>query len=661
MAPMQGELRFAFVVFGLRRFSKGSLFMFDFVRSHTRLFLGLLVLLIIPSFVFFGVQGYSSMRDSAAANVATVDGQSIKQAEWDAAHRQQIDRVRQQMPNVDMKLLDTPQIRRQTLDGLVRDRVLAAVVFRDHLQVSDERLVRLFQTDPQYAPFRKPDGSVNKELLAAQGLSSEYFAQQLRQDYAVRQVLEAVMQSQVSGDVAARTAVDALLQQRQAQWEIYSAKDFLARVNPSEADIKAYYDAHTSQFRSVEEADIEYVQLDLEALKRQINVPEADLRKYYDENISRYTAAEERRAAHILIAADKSAPAEERAKAKAKAESVLAEVRKSPEMFAALAKKYSADPGSAERGGDLDFFGRGAMTKPFEDAVFAMKVGEISPLVESEFGFHIIRLTATRGGDRKPFEAVRATILDEVGKQLAQSRYAADAEQFTNMVYEQSDSLQAVVDKLKLSLQKATVRRQAQAGATGPLASVKLLEAVFGNEALKNKRNTEAVEVGPNQMVSARVVSYRPERVLALDEVKPRVLEAVRQQQAVAMAAAQAKGRVEALGKQADLSLAQSGVVSRAQAAGLPREALDAVLKADLAKGSAVMDVSLGDQGHAVVKVLKVVPREAADPQWLQARPAVAQALATAESEAYLASLKRRFKAEIHPPKSSLEKSEAGG
>ncbi len=209
------------------------------------------------------------------------------------------------------------------------------------------------------------------------------------------------------------------------------------------------------QFRAPEQASIEYVVLDLDALKAGISVSEDDLRKYYDENAARYTAAEERRASHVLINAAKDAPAAERAKAKAKAEALLADVRKAPASFADVARKNSGDPGSAERGGDLDFFARGAMVKPFEDAAYSMKPGEISNVVESDFGYHIIRLNAVRGGDKKPFDAVRAEIEDEVRSQLAQKKYAEAAEQFTNTVYEQADSLQPLVDKFKLKKQNA--------------------------------------------------------------------------------------------------------------------------------------------------------------------------------------------------------------
>jgi peptidyl-prolyl cis-trans isomerase D len=621
--------------------------MFDFVRSHTRLLQGLLVLLIFPSFVFFGVQGYSSFTDKSNVAVAKVSGLEIKQSELDASHREQIERYRQQMPGLDVKLLDTPEMRLQTLEGLVRDRVMRTAAVKENLIVTDQRLQRIFTTDPQYASVRLPDGSVNKDFLAARGMTSPMFAEQLRQDLAVRQVMQGVSGSQVAGQASVELALDSLLERREAHMQRFDAKEYLAKVNPTDADIEAFYKKNPSQFRSVENAVIEYVVLDLEAMKQQITVSDDDLRKYYEQNASRYTSAEERRASHILVNAPKDAPAADREKAKAKAEGLLAEARKSPAGFADLAKKSSDDKGSAVNGGDLDFFGRGAMTKPFEDAAFAMKVGEISSLVESEYGYHIIKLVATRGGDRKPFEALRADILAEVSKPLAQKRYAEVAEQFTNMVYEQSDSLQPVVDKLKLAKAQATVQRTAAPGTTGPLASAKLLEAVFSTDAVKNKRNTEAVETGANQLVSARIVEHHPERVLPLAEVQDRVVAQLRSQQAAAAARKDGEARLAALRQNPTEGLPMGLTLSRTQAQGQPRPVVDAVLRADIAKGPSVIGIDLGDQGYVVARVQQKAQRDAKDPENERAKPFVTQALTAAESEAYYLALKRRYKAEV--------------
>ncbi|MBT9595882.1 MAG: SurA N-terminal domain-containing protein [Vitreoscilla sp.] len=621
--------------------------MFDFVRSHTRLLQGLLVLLIFPSFVFFGVQGYSSFTDKANVAVAKVGGQEIKQSELDAAHREQIERYRQQMPGLDVKLLDTREMRLQTLEGLVRDRVMRTAAVKENLIVTDQRLQRIFTTDPQYASVRLPDGSVNKDFLAARGMTSPMFAEQLRQDLAIRQVMQGVSGSQVAGQASVELALDSLLERREAHLQRFDAKEYLAKVNPTDADIEGFYKKNPSQFRSVENAVIEYVVLDLDAMKKQITVSDDDLRKYYEQNASRYTSAEERRASHILVNAPKDAPAADREKAKAKAEGLLAEARKNPAGFAEQAKKSSDDKGSAVNGGDLDFFGRGAMTKPFEDAAFAMKVGEISSLVESEYGYHIIKLVATRGGERKPFEALRADILEEVSKPLAQKRYAEVAEQFTNMVYEQSDSLQPVVDKLKLVKAQATVQRTAVPGATGPLASAKLLEAVFSTDAVKNKRNTEAVETGANQLVSARIVEHHPERVLPLAEVRDRVVAQLRSQQAAAAARKDGEARLAALRQNPTEGLPMGLTLSRTQAQGQPRPVVDAVLRADLSKGPAVIGIDLGDQGYVVARVQQKAQRDAKDPENERAKPFVTQALTAAESEAYYLALKRRYKVEL--------------
>jgi peptidyl-prolyl cis-trans isomerase D len=624
--------------------------MLEFFRSHTKLLQLVLVLLIFPSFVFFGLQGYSKFNEGDVTTVAKVDGQKITQAQWDAAHRQQIDRIRQQMPNVDPALLDTPAMKQRTLDALIRERVLIAAARKEHLYVSDEHLARVFQTDPQFAGLRRPDGSINKELLAAQGMSSEAFAEQLRQELSTRQVLQSVEGAQAVAASALDRALAALLERREIQVQRFDTKDYLSKVAPTDAEVDAYYKAHSDQFRAPEEAQIQYAVLDLDALKQQIKVSDNDLHSYYDQNKSRFTTAEERRASHILIAVDKSASADVRAKAKAKAEALLAEVRKNPDSFADVAKKESQDPGSAAQGGDLDFFGRGAMTKPFEDAVFSMKEGEISDVIATDFGYHIIKLTGIRGGTTKPFDAVRGEIEDEVGKQLARKRFADAAEQFTNLVYEQADSLQPAVDKLKLKLETATVQRKPAQGATGVLTSPKLLDAIFSADVLRNKHNTEAIETAPDQMASARVVKYAPAHTLPLAEVRDRVLDKLRSQQAADAARKDGEAKVAELKKDPAAALAQTVTVSRAQTQGQPRNLVDAALRADLSKGAVALGVDLGADGYAALKVDKVVPRESSDPDNAQGRNFVAQALTAAESAAFYDTLKQQFNVKIEAP-----------
>jgi peptidyl-prolyl cis-trans isomerase D len=621
--------------------------MLEFVRTHTKVLQFVLVLLIFPSFVFFGIQGYSGFGDSGNATVAKVDGKSITKAEWDQAHQRQVERLRRQLPNVDVKLFDNPATRRETLDNLVNERLLLAATHRQNLTVGDARLQRIFHEDPQFAGLRNPDGSLNQAIVQAQGMSSEMFVEQLRQELGMQQVLRGVSQSGVVPSAVAGSALDALLQRRSIAFQRFDAKTYASKITPSDGELEAFHKAHESEFSAPEQATIEYVVLDIDALKKGITLTDKELQDYYEQNKARYTAAEERRARHILIAADKDAKDDVKKRAKARAEALLAEARKAPAAFPELAKKNSEDSGSAPQGGDLDWAGRGGMAaKSLEDAVFALKPGEIGPLVESEFGFHVVKLEGTRGGQSKPFEAVRAEIADEIAKQKASKEWVEKAEQFTNTVYEQPDSLQPVIDKLKVDKRSATVLRRPAPGVTGALASAKLLDAVFGNDNVRNgKNNTEAIEVGPNQLASARVTKYQAARTLPLAEVRDRVRERVIATRAGELARKDGEAKLAAMKTTPTGELPEKVTVSRQERGNVPPQVIDSVLRADAEKLPAVVGVDLGEMGYMVARIDAVLPREAADDAPL--RQQYGQAWSSAETRAYLEALKQRYKAEV--------------
>src|SRR5678816_575796 len=462
-----------------------------------------------------------------------------------------------------------------------------------------------------------PDGSVNRDTLTALGMSSEAFAERLRQDLARRQVLQPIGASAIAPATAASAALEAMYQQREVQIERFDAKDQLAKAAPSDAEVEAYYKdrAHAAQFLAPEQATVEYVTLDLESVKKNIAVSEDDLRKYYAENEKRYTAPEERRASHILVKADKDAPKAERDKARAKAEGLLAEVRKNPQGFAEIAKKNSDDEGSAVKGGDLDFFGRGAMVKPFEDAAFGLKPGETSGIVESDFGFHIIQVTGARGGEKKSFESARAAIESEVRNQLVQKKFADAAVEFGDTVYEQPDSLKPAADKWKLEIKTAQrVTRTPVPGLTGPLANSRFLEALFSSDSTRDKRNTKAIDLGSNQLAAGRVVQYTAAHQLPFAEVKDKVRQQLAATQAAALAAKLGADRLaKARAAPSEAFAGQTLVVSRAQPRDLPRPLLDAIIKAPVAALPAFVGVSLGDQGYAVARIIKTAGRIADD------------------------------------------------
>lgn len=633
--------------------------MFDFIRKHTKITMGLLFLLIVPSFVLLGMNDHNQSGGSTAA-VARVDGQDISQSEWDNAHRNEVDRLRQAMPALDAKLLDSPEARYATLERLVRDRVMVAAANKAHLNASDQRLANELQANPQIAALRKPDGSLDmdryRQLLAAQGMSPEMFEASVRTDLSTRQVMTGVAATGFAPAGVADTTLNAYFEKRELQLLRFKPADFAGKLNPSDEDLDKFYQASQALFKAPEQATVEYVVLDADAVSRAIAVSEADLRTYYEQNLQRLSGPEERRASHILINAAKTAPAAEREAAKAKAADLLATLRKTPEAFADLARKNSQDTGSAAKGGDLELFQRGAMVKPFEDAAFALKKGEISELVETDFGFHIIRVTDIKAPKQPSFEQLRPTLEAELKKQQVQKKFAEAAETFTNVVYEQSQSLQSAAERLKLEIRSAAnVSRRPPEGAQGPLANAKLLAALFSTESLESKRNTEAVEIGPNQLAAARITQYTPERTLPLAEVKDqvRVRWLITQSAEEAQKAGAAK-LAEFKAAPASAALPESYVASRADSKGLPAPVLDAALRADPAALPAFAGISLANQGYVIIKVAKVLPREAREEAVArQERDQYSQWWTSAEALAYYKLLQERFKVEIKVPRPS--------
>ncbi|MEO6363198.1 MAG: SurA N-terminal domain-containing protein [Caldimonas sp.] len=627
--------------------------MFDFFRRHTRALQFVLVLLIFPAFAFVGIQGYSRFTDGGQQPVAKVAGQPISQLEFETAMRDRLERTRRQMPGIDPKLFETPEMRRLALDAIVREHVLLAAADKLHLAPADDRLERLFKNDPEFAQLRNPDGSVNRDALAALGLSSAGFAERLRQDIARRQVLQGLLVSAVAPAAAASAALDAMYQQREVQVVRFEPKDHLGKTVPSEAEIESFYKnpANAAQFRAPEEASVQYLVLDLESLKKGIVVADDDLRKYYTENEKRYTATEERRASHILIQADKSAPKAERDKARAQAEALLAEVRRNPASFAEVAKKSSQDEGSAPKGGDLDWFARGAIEGL--DAAFSLKPGEIGNVVESSFGYHVIQVTGARGGEKKSFEAVRAELEGEVRAQLAQKKFSDAAVEFGDTVYEQADSLKPAADKWKLEIRSADhvtrIPGPAAAASSPALANPKFLEALFASDVARDKRNTKAVDIGANQLAAGRVVQYTPARQLPLADVKDRVRAQLASEQALATARKLGNERLAAARAAPAAPFAgETQIVSRAQRRDLPPALLEAVLKAPAATLPAVVGLDLGgNQGFAVARVTRVLGRDPSVADAVKAKSQYAQIWGDAESQAYYAALKTRFKVSI--------------
>ena len=628
--------------------------MLEFIRTHQRLMQFILLLIIFPSFAFLGIESYLRMSDKEPP-VAKVAGQNITQREWDAAQARQIERFKQVFgEQFNQNMFDSPEARQGVLENLLAQRAMSSHVVENNLTVSNDTLRNTIAEIPG---LKNPDGQFDKQryqqLLAAQGLTPEKFEAGLRHDLAVQQI-NAVVQGTAFSPKSVVARVSSLNQQaREVQELVLTLQSFRSQVKITDAMAEEYYKQHPAQFELPEIVKAEVVVFNPDVVEARIVVSDADIKAYYDQNLARYKTDEQRRASHILIAAGKDAPAADKAAAKAKAEKILAQLRKSPNDFAKLAKENSQDPGSAERGGDLDFFGKGMMVKPFEEAAYALKEGEISDLVQSDFGFHIIRLTALKAATTRPLSEVKANITDEIRRQQVGKKYSEMAEIFTNMVYEQPDSLKAVADKLGLKIETISGLTRKPTTAypkTAAYNQPKFLSAIFSDEATKNKRNTEAIEVGPRFLIAGRVVDYKPVTHSPLAQVRQQVEESIMllETEKLALKTGEAKLAELRNGGTAEFSAAKA--ISRNNNSSTPPPAVYAIMKADANKLPAFVGVNLGGMGYRIFRINKIVEQPADEASAKSEEQQVNEFLAAQEMAAYLGVIKKRANAEILKP-----------
>lgn len=641
--------------------------MFDSIRSHRRWLMFFMLVLIFPSFVFFGIQGYNRFVEGDNA-VARIAGKPVSAQQLEAAQRERMEQLRQMFgDNFDAKLFDTPEARAATLDALLSERALALEAATEHVFVSEERLREVIASVPAFQHNGKFDYERYKTLLAAQALSELAFEQRVRDDLVRQTLLQAVADSTFFPKTVAERLLRIGEEQREVRELRFRPEDFAGRVKVTDEAIAAYYEANRREFETPESVKAEYVVLTLDDVAAQVAAPEAELKAYYEQNKSAYGQPEERRASHILLTAGAGGSASDKAGARKKAEELLAQLRKNPNDFAKLAREFSKDPGSAAKGGDLGFFGRNMMVKPFEDAAFKLKPGEISDVVETDFGFHIIRVDEVKPATYKPFEAVRADIEREYRRQQAQKKFAEAAEQFTNTVYEQSDSLKPVADRLKLQIQTIdSLTRDGVPPKPGvpQIFTPRLVQALFSDDAIRKGRNTEAIEVTPNAFASARVVEHRPAALRPLAEVRDQIRARVERQEAARLAREAGVAKLEALRKSpSDAGFSAARTVSRAAPEGLPPGALNAIMQAPADRLPAFVGAELDGGAYAVFQVLSAKLPEKPDPERRQFQQrAWQQQAGAADDLAYLASLKRKHKAQVVDAalKSAGAASEAG-
>jgi peptidyl-prolyl cis-trans isomerase D len=622
--------------------------MFDFVHRHKRVVQIVLAFMTVP-FAIWGIESYTRSR-GGADTVATVNGLTVTQRDFESELRRQQEQMRRMFGrNFDPAMLERPEAKRAVLDSLVTQRVVASAAVKGNLTITDEMLAELIHSIPAFQSEGRFSKAQYEVALRSQSppMSSAQFEARLRHDMTIQQLTRAVGESAIAPRTVGERLVALEGQKREISEVRIGADQFRGQASVEDGKLKAYYDANPDEFKVPERVRAEYVMLSGDALARLEPVTEAEVTAAYDARAAEFKVPEQRRASHILV------------KTREEADKILAEVKKNPGRFAEVAKKQSEDTGSAAKGGDLEWFSSGMMVKPFEDAVFAMKKeGEIAGPVQSEFGFHVIRLTGIKPGKARPLEDVRKALTADVARQKGSRKFAESAEAFNNLVYEQSDSLKPAAERFKLQLQTTPWVARSGSQQAAPLDNPKLLSALFSQDSIKNKRNTDAVEVAPGTLVAARVVEYQPVSQRSFDDVKKNIADRLLRQQAVELAQKDGEAKLEQLRKGADAGVKWGAprTVSRRDPQGLPRELLQPIVAADVSKLPAYVGVPVPNAGYLLIRIGKIIEADPKDPkeQSTESRARVNQLFGSAQYDAYVESLRSRADIEIKPE--NLEK-----
>ena len=617
--------------------------MLEAIRAHSKGWLAKLILtLITVPFALFGIDAYS--KDAGAgASVAKVDGATISVQEYRNAMQSLRDRLQKENPK-DIGALDSPEVKQSVLDRLINTRLLNAEVANSHFKVTNEQLAQFITTLPEFQQGGKFSQEVYDKLLSQNQMTPSQFEGKMRNELLLQQVRDGIPGLAFTSTSVENAVLNVEHQQREVTIAEVKSADFISQVKVEPSEVQAYYDKHKDKFKVPEQVKLEFVMMSANTLIPKMQTTEEEAKKFYDENASKFQGNEQRQASHILIGVSATASPEAKAEAKKKAEQVLAEVKKNPAKFAEFAKKYSQDPGSAEKGGDLGAFARGAMVKPFEDAAFSMKQGDISGLVQSDFGYHIIKLTNIVG-QGQGFDALKPQIRAELMYQKALAKFSEQAEAFSATVYEQSNSLQPAADAYGLTVQKTEWLSFADGAKF--FKNDKLMTLVFTDEVLKDKRNTEAVEVSNNTLVSARVLDYKPTAPRSFDEVKGGIEDLLKIEKATKLAIDKGTTSLASLkaGKDAaGLDWISPVVVDRKNAQGLTELTMSNVFKVDTKTLPAYAGIADSKKGYLLIKVTAVQNKLADDDAKKAALLDLRTAMASEYASAYIGSLKANKK-----------------
>lgn len=521
--------------------------------------------IIIILFALWGVDSY--LKSEAKVYAAKVNDVEISVSAYRSAAQQQVMRMREMLGNqYDGAVVNTPEFKNAVLNRLIEEELLVQAATDAGLSVSNAYLAARIQS---IQDFHGDDGKFSQEryqrLLSQQGMSTAQFENQVRRSLLIGQFIGSISETSIVLPQELEQGLRLQGQERKVKYLQIPIARYLDKAEIKPEQVSAFYESNKARFVEPEQFRLQYVELSLDDIAADMKVSDADIAALYASEKSKLAQEEERRARHILIKVDEHADAAAVAAAKKKAEDLVKRLR-AGEDFAKLAKQYSADTGSAAKGGDLGLFGKGMMVPEFETAAFALKKDEISDPVRSQFGFHIIQVTEIQAAKTPKLADVRNQLAEEAKRKQAEKVFAERSESLSSATFEHPDTLSVAAEQLGLKVQETSW--VPATGGEGIAGNPKVMEAAMSDDVLNGGNNSQPVELDPDHVVVVRVLEHKPAKQQDLDKVRNAIVNILRQETANKMAREQGDALIARLEKGATLEAVAEELKLKVQDAG---------------------------------------------------------------------------------------------
>lgn len=511
--------------------------MLHFIRDRAQGWIAWFIVgLISIPFALWGVNSY--VTGPSDTIVAKVNGEEITRTELQQAVQRYREQMRQMMGDeFNPEMFDSAEIRFAVIDDLIEQRLIRSATDTLGQRVSDRQIAQFIQQTPAFQRDGRFDSEQYQMVLARAGFSPASYEATLRNDLLAQQLVQNVEGSTFVSQVELERLLKLENQQREIAYGVIKMEDFLSEVEVDESDVRDFYNANQSSYTAPEQVSVDYLELSLDTISSQIEVSEEQLQQFYADNKSQFVGPEQRRISHILI--EDNDEAEQTLEA---IQSQLAEGK----SFEDLAKSYSVDVGSAESGGDLGFMQRDVMEPAFEEAAFALEnVSDVSEPVETEFGYHLIKLTELDQSATVEFSDIRDEVARQYRRQQAERQFYDKAEELANLTYENPETLDVAAETLGLDIQ--TTGAFTRNGGSGIAENPAVTRAAFSDDVLNQDLNSAIIELSDTHLIVIRKNNHVPATLLPFDSVSPAITEQIRYQRASDLAYIQGESRLQEL------------------------------------------------------------------------------------------------------------------